>query len=461
MGLIKHIAGAVLLGTSNRFHNDINASNPTTAAAASAQVVSYSDNNYGISVNVPADTASSGTGSIFIQISAPSGTQWVGVGQGNQMSGANMLLVYAASSSNVTVSPRLGTGEVMPRFNSDGQITVLDGSGVAPDGSFVANIRCDSCLSWNGGSVSPTSTSSDWIYAYRNGDAINSADQSATLTQHDTHNGFTLDLTQGTGGNSANPFISAAQTGTASPTASSTGGVSTPVASSNPSSNSGSSTSSDPNESLRRSHGILMSVLFVGLFPIFALTMYLPFTHKVRYVHAPLQLIGSILLIVGMALGIRLGQRINDLDGYHMIIGFVVVGTMILFQPAMGIYQHLYYTKTGGRSVFGQAHRWLGRTLIALGIINGGLGYNYSGETDGYVPYGVVAGIVFVIYLAIILFSRYRNRNIAEQSDDEKALHNRNNYEMQRPRQAPHKRLGSSEGGDAYARNQRNGGNYI
>lgn len=186
-----------------------------------------------------------------------------------------------------------------------------------------------------------------------------------------------------------------------------------------------------------------MSVLFLGLFPFASLTLYLPTTIKVRYIHAPLQILALILLIVGMALGIVLGQRFDELDGYHMIIGFVVVACMILFQPAMGLYQHLHYHKTGGRSAFGIAHRWLGRTLILLGIVNGGLGWYIAGNTSAYIPYGVVAGIVFLIYISVLIFASFRSGR-SDETLNEKPGSDRS-YEMQRPKEQRHRRLSSDE----------------
>merc|ERR1711939_640385 len=110
--------------------------------------------------------------------------KWIGFGQGSQMSGANMFVVYAADSTNVTVSPRLGTGHTQPQVNGDAQISVLEGTGIASDGSLVANVRCDSCLNWSGGSMDPTDSSSSWIYAYKSGDALDSTSTDESISQH-------------------------------------------------------------------------------------------------------------------------------------------------------------------------------------------------------------------------------------------------------------------------------------
>lgn len=167
---------------------------------------------------------------------------------------------------------------------------------------------------------------------------------------------------------------------------------------------------------------------------------------KVRYIHAPLQILSILLLIAGMALGVVLGQRIDELDQYHMIIGFIVVACLVLFQPAMGVYQHMHYTKTGGRSIFGQIHRWLGRTLIALGIVNGGLGWMIAGTTSAYVPYAVVAGIVFLIYISVLVFAW---KKAGKPKDIESEKNSGRAYEMQKPRENGHARLPSEEIGGA------------
>ena len=87
-----------------------------TALAQEAQLATNSKNGYGIGVNIPSSTASGSSEQIFFSISAPSGTQWAAFGQGSSMSGSNMFIVYTSGDGNVTLSPRLGKGNVMPRI---------------------------------------------------------------------------------------------------------------------------------------------------------------------------------------------------------------------------------------------------------------------------------------------------------------------------------------------------------
>lgn len=68
---------------------------------------------------------------------------WIGFGQGKSMTGANIFMMYAnAAGDNVTVSPRLGVGNVQPKFaGNTSELTVLSGSGIS-NGIMTANVKC-------------------------------------------------------------------------------------------------------------------------------------------------------------------------------------------------------------------------------------------------------------------------------------------------------------------------------
>lgn len=93
-------------------------------------------------VNVPEATASSGNGDIFFQISGPSSMSWIGLGQGTEMAGANIFMIYSnAAGTNVTLSPRSGIGEKPPVTDSMAAVTLLEGSGIS-NGTMKANVKC-------------------------------------------------------------------------------------------------------------------------------------------------------------------------------------------------------------------------------------------------------------------------------------------------------------------------------
>lgn len=181
-----------------------------------------------------------------------------------------------------------------------------------------------------------------------------------------------------------------------------------------------------------------MSLAFVILFPLSALTLYLPYNNRVRHIHAPLQVITIIMMLIGLGLGVKLGNQVDNLDGYHMVIGYLLVGWMVVFQPMLGLLQHLHFRKVGTRSLYGHGHRWVGRAAIFLGIVNGGLGFKITGAVGShFVPtyavavYSVFAGLIFVIYMAVLFLTRSSSNNeAAQQLPGEKPRPRMQGYEM-------------------------------
>ncbi|EAS33327.1 cellobiose dehydrogenase [Coccidioides immitis RS] len=348
-------------------------------------------------VNVPTSTASSRSGPIYFQISAPNDVQWVGLGQGAGMDGANVFMLYSASSTNVTLSPRLAAGYFEPEVNPDAKISLLEGTGIS-DGRMVANVRCDTCMSWEGGMMDPTDTASPWIWGLKMGSSIDSSDTDEDLQQHDVMGTFTLDLTRAVGGSSDNPFQDIPSNDPPPPTSTNSNGA-VPVQGGR-----------SAIEIKRIAHGLIMSIVVVVLFPLFALSLQvIPSRATVPYIHAPLQLVALCLAIAGFGIGISLALDLGVISGYHPVIGLIMIGSLILFQPALGLLQHMHFRKTGERSSFGDLHRWGGRLLIVLGIVNGGLGFKFSGIGNPTVPragviaYGVIAGVMGLVYVAIVL----------------------------------------------------------
>ncbi|KFZ23941.1 hypothetical protein V502_01581 [Pseudogymnoascus sp. VKM F-4520 (FW-2644)] len=99
----------------------------------------------------------------------------------------------------------------------------------------------------------------------------------------------------------------------------------------------------------RNAHACIMSIVFIVLYPLGAISIHLPIDRvpylkntylkkKVMAMHVPIQVLGSVMMVGGMALGIRIGQDLDYLRHpvrVHVVIGFVVVCTIIVFQPIM------------------------------------------------------------------------------------------------------------------------------
>lgn len=93
-------------------------------------------------VGAPDQAGTAAVGELFLQIQGPVNRQYLAVGQGNMMRGANMFVIYLdESGQNITLSPRIGQRHREPKFSTDATVTLLEGSGIV-DGKLTANIRC-------------------------------------------------------------------------------------------------------------------------------------------------------------------------------------------------------------------------------------------------------------------------------------------------------------------------------
>ncbi|KAF2107466.1 hypothetical protein BDV96DRAFT_653807 [Lophiotrema nucula] len=450
------------------------------ASRASAQVASACPtNDICFKLNIPQSTADSGSGDIFFQLSAPSDYEWVALGQGTGMSGSNIFVVYTSGSDNVTISPRLGTGHSMPNYDSAAQVTLLEGSGIS-NGKMVANVKCSNCDSWSGGSADFTSSSGNWIYAaHTSSGPKNSDSQSASIAQHDTQDAFNWDYANAKGGDSVNPLVAAVPSGTVSGGASVTSCVPRPsgAAASTGAGATATSTKSDDNDDnhgppwrtgysgyptasptgrpwdhdkrqsinycddnsnagftpigasggnftsqkkMLIAHGVLAALAFVIFFPMGAIAIRLASFPGVVWFHAAFQAFAYLVYIAAFGLGVYLANEFDMLDKYHPIIG-IVVFVCLFFQPIFGFLHHSLFKKYQSRTFWSYAHIWLGRIVITLGIINGGLGMMLAdtmqlASKSGMIAYGVIAGIIWLVWVAaIVIGERRRGRTARAQ----------------------------------------------
>lgn len=179
----------------------------------------------------------------------------------------------------------------------------------------------------------------------------------------------------------------------------------------------------------RNAHACIMSITFIVLYPLGAISIHLPIDripylqntylkNKIMAMHVPIQLIGFAMMIGGMGLGIKVAKYVGFLSHpirAHVVIGFIVVLSLILFQPLLGITQHRHFKKTGKKSIFAYVHRWLGRGAIILGMINTGLGFqlakkNIIVHTHSYVRNYVILGILVTIWVSLVIYDKFRVR---------------------------------------------------
>ncbi|KAK3987735.1 hypothetical protein QBC44DRAFT_245152 [Cladorrhinum sp. PSN332] len=353
------------------------------------------------SVGVPVSSAQSNSGNIYFQIKAPSGFSWVALGTGSQMSGSNIFVMYTDGQGNVTVSPRLGTSYSEPQWDQSStaaQLTLLAGSGVGSDGSVTANVACSNCQSWSGGDMSLQGTSVPWIAAWRSGSALATTNKGARITQHGSTTRFNLDLTQATINSDSNPFIASRNSSGDSDSGSDSGSGSGGGSGSSPGTGSGIIVNEGVSSSgtILAAHGIIGALVMAVLYPLGSLLMPL-LGHW--WVHGAWQMVSFCLMWVAFGLGVQSAKSRGILfDQAHTILGTVVI-CLFAVQPALGYIHHRQYVEIQGRSAVSYVHIWLGRALMILGVVNGGLGLRLSQERDSLViAYGVVAGIIFLCY---------------------------------------------------------------
>ncbi|KAI9749782.1 MAG: hypothetical protein M1815_002277 [Lichina confinis] len=344
------------------------------------------------SLSIPDTTVSSGDGDVFFQLSAPTSLAWVALGQGDRMSGSNIFVMYtSAGGTNVTVSPRLVQGYVEPEYNSDAQLELLEGSGVS-DGIMTANVKCSSCQSWPGGSMDFTSSSGSWIYAYRSGDSLDTDDTDASIRQHSDEGVFDFDFAAARDdvSASANPFAAESDA--------------TVVETSTLS-----DSSSPDSERQRRiliAHGVLASLVFVMLLPIGAISVRVLSSPWLVKFHAAWQIFAMLVYVAGFGLGVYIADELAYLDNHHPVIGMVIFG-VLFFQPILGQLHHSAFKKKGVRTLWSHAHIWLGRTIILVGIVNGGLGLRLADNTTvGKIVYAVVAALMGLAYFGSMFYKK-------------------------------------------------------
>ena len=100
---------------------------------------------------------------------------------------------------------------------------------------------------------------------------------------------------------------------------------------------------------------------------------------------------------------------ILQLQDYHPIIGLVLFSLLAL-QPVTQLLNHFFYARFPRILYLGHAHKWLGRLLLTVGIINGGLGFQFASTLPGpqwprapKIAYGACATVVWIVYLGVLI----------------------------------------------------------
>lgn len=140
--------------------------------------------------------------------------------------------------------------------------------------------------------------------------------------------------------------------------------------------------------------------------------------------HGLFQIFAYVLFTIAFGLGIYMYRQIpselpNGVDishEAHPIIG-IVAFCLLFLQPWLGLLHHFLFKKYSKRVFWSYAHIWIGRFVIALGIINGGLGLQLSQKLGQYAPskgaiigYSVAAGIIYLLYILAAIYGESKRK---------------------------------------------------
>lgn len=162
-------------------------------------------------------------------------------------------------------------------------------------------------------------------------------------------------------------------------------------------------------------HGIIGCLAWVIFFPLGAIAIRLLNTPKAWLVHAIIQIFAYMLVITNAGLGIWMALVSGQLNHYHPEIGLVLF-TITFFQAIGGMIHHYLFTKQKRSTFLVQMHIWLGRTLITLGMINGGLGMLFGSlfgshpTRSEHIVYGVVAGAIWLSWILVVVFVNVKGK---------------------------------------------------
>ncbi|KAK5226945.1 hypothetical protein LTR99_005074 [Exophiala xenobiotica] len=159
-------------------------------------------------------------------------------------------------------------------------------------------------------------------------------------------------------------------------------------------------------------HAVLASLSWVIFFPLGAVLMRTMSSPNTIWVHAAIRGFTTIVFTAAVGMGIWMARvtHTHSLNTYHPIIGLVIFSAIWL-QILMALVHHfVLFKKHQRRTTLAVAHMWLGRVLITVGMVNGGLGLKLSwnaGRGD-CIAYGVVSGVIWLAYVCLISYFEIR-----------------------------------------------------
>lgn len=188
--------------------------------------------------------------------------------------------MYQDGEGNVTLSTRKGRNHIMPVYEERSGVELISGSGVLND-RMTAKVRCSDCnkLDLEG--------ENNWVAAWLSGETIQSTSVQEPIDHHEGRDLFSIDLAMAATDSEVNPLADSDDDILSS------GAVVTDA-------------TVAKYDSIRLAHGIIMTVVFVAMYPIGALLM--PVLGN-WFLHSASQLLAFILMWAGVGLGATFARQ--------------------------------------------------------------------------------------------------------------------------------------------------------
>ena len=356
--------------------------------------------------------AGKSSGDLYFHLEAPSGQAWTAVGIGSEMKGALIFAAYASENgTGVTVSPRLATRHAEPSYDKNVHLELVwpswsnESNTIGTDGILRADAVCRNCTSWlsGQGQLDLTSKSVPFIFAMGPAQTMHSSSLTASMRRHSYYGHFNMDMTAATSPDkgsvpSPNGKNSTYQLQYASTVKDMTSEDSIAPA----------------------AHALIMIAAFVFVFPFGSLV--LKILHKALW-HGAVQVLGLLMVLVGFGLGIYLSTEYNKVSNprlevplalqlttffyqskhfasAHQLIGLLIL-ISLLVQLGLGLLHHRTWKQTKSPTKFSKIHKYLGPAIVLLGLINGGIGFSFAGNSSYHGKYIVIVLAVAIGYSGV------------------------------------------------------------
>lgn len=155
-------------------------------------------------------------------------------------------------------------------------------------------------------------------------------------------------------------------------------------------------------------HALCLCGTFVIMMPVGVIFLRV-FPLSVRW-HWVNQTLSFAIAIVGFIIGVYLSTmftKSKQANSAHQIIG-ILIALALLIQLGMGSWHHWVFKKTNSPTIFGVIHRYFGHIIIALAVVNGGIGLTWSCVSKSVViGYSIAVLVISLVYIIALSKARW------------------------------------------------------